>query len=365
MINRGIRQFLNTAVLSVVLLCAAFSVYGQGTLLRSDYPESYIVADGDTLWTIAGQFLQDPERWPEIWKPDAYLDNSELIYPGDVLSVANVGGSPRILLQRGDRTTVQLGPQVRELPLTSTIPAIPLQSIESSFTKNRIVTREQYEEAPYIVANVRNNLAIGTGDEVYARGVWPVGTRTFEVYRENVSYWDDSGEELLGLELEYLGFATISEDEEPGLKRMLINNSAKEIKVSDRLLIREESTIGATIFPTEPEMEVEGEIIAIVSGETLASQFDTVVIDLGLDDEIEIGNVLSIERMGPMVTDPVKRERLGFWERWRSTFSEEELQLPGEEVGTILVYKAFEQISYAVILSSLEPAELFNKVVNP
>jgi hypothetical protein len=52
-------------------------------------------------------------------------------------------GNPRILLQRGAREVISLSPEIREEPLRSAIPAIPLESIENSFTRNRIADRTE------------------------------------------------------------------------------------------------------------------------------------------------------------------------------------------------------------------------------
>jgi hypothetical protein len=65
-------------------------------------------------------------------------------------------------------------------------------------------------------------------------------------------------EEALGTEVEYLGFASITENVAPDMRKLLINNGTKEIRVCDRLLTREVSTIDATIFPTEPTAEMSG-----------------------------------------------------------------------------------------------------------
>ena len=142
---------------------------GQTGVLIADYPTSYVVQEGDTLWKIAGQFPRDPQRWPDIWQLDKQLDNPDLIYPGDILKLSILGGTPRIFVQRGDREVAKVSPQVRELELQSAIQAIPLESIENSFTRNRIITAAEYEAAPYIVANVGDNLIISTRDEIFAR----------------------------------------------------------------------------------------------------------------------------------------------------------------------------------------------------
>ena len=215
------------------------------------------------------------------------------------------------------------------------------------------------------MANIGDNLTIGTGDEVYARGIWPSGASSFEVYREGTVYPGANKDEFLGIEFEYLGFASITESESVDLKKLVINNSSKEIRVGDRLLIREESRIGATIFPVEPSTEVSGQIIDLVDADAKASQLDTVVINLGMRDNLEVGNVLSIQQPGARVTDEVERSRMSFRERFQTFFNQDRLQLPGKEIGTLLVYKTFDELSYAVILSSTEPAEVSNIVVNP
>lgn len=362
--NKVIKPFL-LSVLLIFGIAWQVQATAQGSLLLSEYPDEYIVKDSDTLWDIAGQFLQDPERWPEIWQPDPFIDNSELIYPGDILAMSSANGLSRLLLKRGNRETVNLKPQIREQELSSAIPAIPLEAIENSFTRNRIVTEALYEGAPYIVANLGDNLAIGTGDEIYARGTWPMGATSFEVYRLGRAFNDADGDEILGIEVEYLGFATISSSESADLKRMLINNSSKEIRVGDRLLIREESRIDATIFPTEPAEELIGQIVSFQGVETMASQLDTVVIDLGLSDNLAVGDILTIQHESTSMVDVVERERMSFRERMRSIFNPATLELPGKEIGTLLVYRTFENLSYAVILSSTEPATLYNRVASP
>ncbi|MFT4862673.1 MAG: hypothetical protein ACI95C_001894 [Pseudohongiellaceae bacterium] len=363
--NKVIKPFL----LSIALIYSVFvqlPVLAQGSLLLAGYPDEYTVKDTDTLWDIASQFLQDPQRWSEIWQPDPFIDNSELIYPGDLLSMSSTNNINRLLLKRGGRDVVNLQPEVREVLLSSAIPAIPLEAIENSFTRNRIIDPELYDNAPYIVSNLGDNLAIGTGDEVYVRGSWPAGAASFEIYRRGRLFTGESRKDILGLEIEYLGFATVSNEESFDLRRVLVNNSSREIRVGDRLLIREQSRIDATIFPTEPAEDLVGQIISFQGVETMASQLDTVVIDLGKTDNLVIGDILSIQHASTSIVDLVEREKMSFSERMKGVFRRDnKLELPGKEIGTLLVYRTFENLSYAVILSSKEPAQLYNKVASP
>lgn len=338
----------------------------------------YLVKDGDTLWEIAVQFQQDPERWADIWQPDEYLDNPDLIYPGDTLKLSISGGTPRVFVQRGDREVETISPQVREEALQSAISAIPLESIENSFTRNRIINPADFDSAPFIVSNAGSNLAIGTGDEVFARGYFLIGTTSFEIYRTGQTNYGEglkkkrafgllntTEEEVLGIEVEYLGFASIIEIIAPDMRKLIINNGTKEILVGDRLLIREVSSIDVTIFPTEPSADMSGQIVAFLGAESLASQLDTVVINLGNEDNLVVGDILSIQKAGIRMTDEVERVKMPFRERMRTIFNQDRLTIPGNDVGTLLVYKTFDRLSYAVILTSTEPVELFNDVVSP
>ena len=172
-------------------------------------------------------------------------------------------------------------------------------------------------------------------------------------------------EEVLGIEVEYLGFASIIEIIAPDMRKLIINNGTKEIQVGDRLLIREVSSIDATTFPTEPSADMSGQIVAFLGAESLASQLDTVVINLGNEDNLVVGDILSIQKAGIRMTDEVERVKMPFRERMRTIFNQDRLTIPGNDVGTLLVYKNFDRLSYAVILTSTEPVELFNDVVSP
>ena len=210
-------------------------------------------------------------------------------------------------MQRGDREVETISPQVREEALQSAISAIPLESIENSFTRNRIINPADFDSAPFIVSNAGSNLAIGTGDEVFARGSFLIGTTSFEIYRTGQTYYGEglkkkrafgllntTEEEVLGIEVGYLGFASIIEIIAPDMRKLIINNGTKEILVGDRLLIREVSSIDVTIFPTEPSADMSGQIVAFLGAESLASQLDTVVINLGNEDNLVNGDILSI-----------------------------------------------------------------------
>lgn len=52
---------------------------GLSALLAS----AYIVKEGDTLWDLSDEFLQDPFAWPDLWENNRHIQDPHWIYPGD------------------------------------------------------------------------------------------------------------------------------------------------------------------------------------------------------------------------------------------------------------------------------------------
>ncbi len=63
-----------------------------------DYPKEipegtqyHIIVDGDTLWDLAGRYLNDPLLWPQLYQANAYILDPDLIYPGDPIFLVMSG----------------------------------------------------------------------------------------------------------------------------------------------------------------------------------------------------------------------------------------------------------------------------------
>ncbi len=341
---------MRKALLALLLLSLTHVVWGEDTdeLFRSDRPESYTAKEGDTLWGIAGHFLVDPWSWREVWSVHPDIENSDIIYPGDVVSVALVEGKLRLTLARAkgnepipDRI-IKLTPKVRSTPLVDAIPAIPLDAIHSFLGMSRIIDGESMlQRAPRILSNSREQVVSGSGDTVFARGDFNQGERVYGVFRKGKAYQDPRTGEYLGtmmLNVGSMNLKSVNDD----VATMYVTKAGKEIRTGDRLLVSEERRLATSFTPGSPESKsIEGEILDVVGGVRNIGLYNNVVINLGTRDTVEDGDVLAIYR-GHSTRDHVTGETLG---------------LPLHRVGLVMVFRSYEKISFAVVMEATEPLQ--------
>lgn len=332
-----------------------------------DHPERYTVVKGDTLWDISSRFLKSPWLWPEVWHANPQIANPHLIYPGDVIGLVYIDGERRITtLQAGPNNgvtkmspsdgagrsgsdgSVKLSPKVRATPISTAIPTIPLEAIASFLSNHRIVSREELEGAPYILAARQERLITGAGDEVFARGLLS-GSENVAIYRESQSYLDPDTGEFLGLEAKSIATAKVRAVEGDVLT-LNIERSSEELRQGDRLLATEDRTINSRFLPSRPDTDIRGQMIAVDSGVRNIGQFNVVVINRGEREGIKEGHVLAAFKKGGVARDPITSERV---------------QLPAERAGLLMVFRVFDKISYGLILQATRPLTLMDEVRTP
>ena len=104
-------------------------------------------------------------------------------------------------------------------------------------------------------------------------------------------------------------------------------------------------------FPRPPAQEINGQIVAVVDGVSRIGQYMMVIINRGASDGMEAGTVLSVWQSGEVVRD---------YERfWKKT------ELPANRAGTLMVVKAYEDISYALVMEAESEMRVADAVRNP
>lgn len=335
-------------------LAAQSGAAGQ-VALNPDHPQRYVVKRGDTLWDISAMFLRDPWYWPEIWYVNPQIANPHLIYPGDVLTLVYIDGKPRLRLERGSSGptgTEKLSPRIREQDLDEAITTIPLEVIGAFLRKGAVLEKDEIDQLPYIVAIRDGHLIGGSNNDLYVRGEGLAVDQGYSVVKIGDALTDPDDGKVVGFEGIFVGEGTIRRGGDPATLKL--TRTHREALRGDRLL-NLEFNIPLNFYPRAPEQEIDGSIIHVVDGITQISQYQMVVINRGARDGLEAGHVLQILRVGGTVQDRYGDNR-AFGEKVR---------LPDEPAGTLMVFKTYDRISYALIMEATSEIHVLDRVRNP
>lgn len=324
--------------------------------------------------------------------------------------------------------TVRLSPQVRVEPLqAAAIPTISPNAIAPFLSQPLVLEDDALEGAPYIAGTEEERVILGTGDVAYAVGAAAAGVTDWKIYRPGKVLVDPESGQTLGKEAIYLGEARQIKAGEPATIEIV--RAPQEINVRDRLLPAASEPPLTNQVPHAPEKMINGRIISAYGGVSDAGQYATVVINRGRADGLEIGHVLAVYRKGRTVepmkeswlkkayayldTDCVKQGKsISFNEPYDPKETFEECQgrdkqepwvyadvgclkpgakvsfgeffdpkdvykthcrvvkrgpvtLPDARTGLVYVYRVFERVSYALIMSANRPVYLMDVVRTP
>lgn len=327
--------------------------------LADNAPDSYTIKSGDTLWGISSIFLKSPWRWPELWGMNLdQIRNPHLIFPGQTLYLVKADG--RATLRMGEGTlpngTVRLSPRVRsgDMPPEG-VPSVPLHLIEPFLNEAVIFDENELAKAPRIVGAQEGRVLLTRGDLAYVRG--DLGeTRNFRVFREPKPLRDPTTKEVLGYEAPYLGAAELTRkggtvNGEIVPDTFTLSGVRQEIRVSDRL-----SPLPTREFinyvPRAPKQPIAGQIVSVYGEAIRAGQNQIVAINKGSRDGLESGHVLALWRDGDRIVD-------------RTAGGTDKIKLPDERHGTLFVFRVFNKVSYALILTVKEPVSTGDRFTQP
>jgi nucleoid-associated protein YgaU len=334
-------------------------------------PERYTIKKGDTLWAISVLYLKSPWRWPELWGMNKQaIANPHLIYPGQMLVLVRtpegraqlklVGGE--VVAQMAPAPTpapavpaapapaplpvVRVEPRVRDLGDVGSepIPSIPNRLIEPFLSQPMVVTAHELSTYPRIVATPEDRVFLGRDDLAYARGIEDRSQTDFHVFRPAKPLYDpdNPGSDPIAYEALFLGSARVIKRGE--ISTLKIVDSRREIGVEDRLVpIQHDPLI--TYAPHRPQRAVEGRLISVYGSIDDVGAQSIVALNRGKRDGLDIGTVLAVNRSGQTMRD-------------RTASSSEYIKLPDERIGQMFVFRVFDGISYALVMSATGPIKV-------
>ena len=315
-------------------------------------------------------YLKSPWRWPELWGMNLdQVRNPHLIFPGQVLVLDKTDGRARLRMGQavGDGVAMGLngparvGPRVRSRDVAlEGISSIPFNLIEPFLNEAVIFETNQLATAPRIVATQEGRVLLSRGDTAYVRG--EIGDeREYRIFREPRPLRDPTTKEILGYEATYVGS---SEYTVQGETHTDAQGKAEIVPATFRITsIRQEAGVGDRLSPVPareytnyaphpPSGAMAGQIVSIYGDGLNAGQNQIVSINRGARDGVERGHVLALYRDGKVVVDPTEKGR-------------PRIKLPDERHGTLFVFRVFDRMSYALILSVREPVTAGDRFTQP
>jgi LysM repeat protein len=333
--------------LGIIFILLTQPIFAANVDVRPGAPAVYTVQPGDTLIGIASRYLNDPSDWPLLLQNNPQVRNPYLLYPGEILTLNTESGSSRLVVSKGG--TIKLTPQIRSYPIDKPIPIIPLSMIKPFLNGALVVNQAQLKSAPYIVAHADKHITTGAGDTIYVMNLPESKPGTeFALFRQGNAFKDPVTKAVLGYKAINVGFAELEKNGNPAT--MLITETTREVLTGDRLQPSSRAQINTDFIPTNPSYPVRGQIIDVLEGVTQISQYQIVVIDLGMMNGMKAGNLLDIYQLGATIKDPVNKEKV---------------KLPDEHAGQMMVFRVFDRVSYCIVLIATAPIHTLDIVTNP
>lgn len=338
-------------IISALLLAVtATQVSAADTLpLVDNPPERHIVVNGDTLWGIAGKFLRQPWRWPELWGMNQeQISNPHRIYPGDVVILDLSQGQAQLKLGRAV-TPARLQPQVYSEPVRSSIPSIPPHVIEPFIARPLIVEANQLDKAPRILAAEENRVLIGGGDLAFVKGLSEQEIEKWQIFRPGKPLKDPDNGQIIAHEAYFLGDAQLVQAGEPAVIRVI--RAKEEITRGDRLQPMPPNEI-VTYAPHRPEATIAARIMSIYGGLGEAGAGSVISLNRGARDGLETGHVLALFRKRQAVENEEGGKRI-------------QTALPEQRYALVFVFRVFERVAYALVMESSRSVIVGDAARNP
>lgn len=311
--------------------------------LRAGHPQRYLVQPGDNLYQISGQFLQQPWRWQGLW---AGRGQTPKIYPGNELALEEAAGQPQLRLVDG-RPLIKLSPQVRVETTVQPIPTIPSDAVAPFLSNAIVLSKAQWQGAPYVVGNADGGLLPTIGSRVFARG-GEFDLERYRVYRPADPLREPGSGDELGYAMTYVGEVELIADGDPAELRIV--DAERGMRPGDRLLPLDDRPPVLDFTPRPVPTDTHGRIIGSLNEAVVIGRNQNVAVNLGAYDGMQPGHVLAVFQAGESVIDPVAGGRV---------------QLPDNPAGFVVLYKVFDLVSYGLVAESERPIRVNDRVGEP
>ncbi|HZI93423.1 MAG TPA: LysM peptidoglycan-binding domain-containing protein [Patescibacteria group bacterium] len=347
----------------------------------------HIIEKGDTLWDLAGKYLQDPYLWPQIWDVNQYITDSHWIYPGDPLLIP---GRPTVIGEKGPEPAIEmLEPPAGEstggqaattepspTPVMTGAPVLSPAAGESdiycsnfivdSFTKPDLTIREREEGTRTLLStgdivflNHGMDSNITTGDEFTV--VVDEGMIPHPVFSEDV-----------GQGVRMVGRVRVIALQETTATAEIVQ-ACQGIEVGMPLIPYEEIPVPLAMpasfrrYGADVQTDNAGYIVTVTPTRFNIGEGDIINIDMGSDNGLRPGDVLTVFREwgGPVKFDSSESFIAGTQVRAARGRVDGKIRpgdLPQVMLGQIVVLRTEKHTSMAKVVMSVRELGLGDRV---
>lgn len=321
-----------TRLLALFFLLASLTFAHSFLPPAKDGATLYVVKRGDTLWDISDNFFDNPFLWPRLWEINPYIDNPNLIYPGDTV----------ILTDR--ESVIKYSPEIKTSGFKKVAPPPPVVYYSPGGSEGFLNHQEWKNTGSVIISEPTVKLLYSVGDTVYVN----VGSKDnvnvgdkFTIFRSSKEIYHPYRNGLVGHKVAILGELEVTEI--LGDKKAIakITNSLREITRGAK--IRPKESFVKEVVVRRGEKETKGVVVATKNNVQLSGKGDIVYLDIGKKHDVVPGNVFTVTTLPKSALDPDSGRRI---------------DLPGAKIGKVILLSVNEKTSTALICESARQIEI-------
>jgi hypothetical protein len=297
--------------------------------------KTYTVKSGDTLWALAKQFYGNAYLWPQLWESNTWITDAHWIYPGDTLLVEGEAGKTAESTTTG--TTLSSGNTSTQSNTNAPLPTVSLNTAAAAPTAlgaeadlycwgylgapsepmpNEIEGFEDTEML-YQQGVVDQAMSVRDGDVVFIKGGSATGLVAGETYllvQPGDVVTHPIRNTTIGRHYDFVGQVRIL-CTDANRATAIVTQSCQEIYIGAKLKPLPQLPIPIARVPDLPTIcdsatnQHSGYIVNSKGFIFGLGVSDLVEIDLGRDDSLQPGDVLTVYRDSPIAGQP--RQVLG------------------------------------------------------
>ena len=211
---------------------------------------------------------------------------------------------------------------------------------------------------------MRDGHVIGAiGNEIYARGIGSAAADArYSIIHVDEKIIDPENRDLLGYSGMYVGSGPVATTGDPA--KILLTDSTREALQGDKLF-PESVDVNVDFVPHAPTSDVEARVIA-VRDHTVMGQYTVIALNRGQRAGLEAGTRARDQPGGRHGARQLLEGRPEHHEHAACRAARgKAVQLPDERVGLAMVFKAFDRMSYALVMETSHEIRQGDLAKNP